>query len=45
MPLQIPHSDVLSTPHSPHLGEELCSDIDAELEDIEEEVVQCKVES
>ena len=40
MPLQIPHSDVLSTPHSPHLGEELRSDIDAELEDIEEEVVQ-----
>ena len=40
MSLQISHSDVLSAPHSPHLCEELCCDINAELEDIEEEVVQ-----
>jgi hypothetical protein len=40
VPLQISHSDTLSAQHSPHLSEELSSDDYAELEDIEEEVVQ-----
>ena len=43
--LQISHCDALSAQHSPHLCEELCGDDDAELEDIEEEVVQILVES
>ena len=44
MSLQISHGEILSAPHSPHFGEELRSDINAELEDIEEEVIQvCNV--